>query len=57
MVVHTVVARRMNIKPGGKQKFRDGIKSDGSKQLMHLPDGTQKELKKSLKRETYRFQD
>ncbi|CAJ0759525.1 18066_t:CDS:1, partial [Entrophospora sp. SA101] len=41
----------------GKQKFRDGIKSDGSKQLMHLPDGTPKGIKKILEEETYGFQD
>jgi len=40
----------MNIKPGGKQKFRDGVKPDGTKQSMQLPD---KELKKFLKREAY----
>jgi hypothetical protein len=45
---NALIARRMNIKPGGKQKFRDGIKSDGSKQLMHLPDGTPKGIKKIL---------
>ena len=35
----------MNLKPGGKGKFRDGLMPDGSVQSMHLPNGQPKGIK------------
>ncbi|PKY61561.1 hypothetical protein RhiirA4_431900 [Rhizophagus irregularis] len=35
----------MNLKPGGKGKFRDGLMPDGSVQSMHLPNGQLKGIK------------
>ena len=32
----------MNLKPGGKGKFKDGLMPDGSIQSMHLSDGRPK---------------
>jgi len=35
----------MNLKPGGKGKFRNGSILDGSVQLMHLSNGQPKGIK------------
>ena len=35
----------MNLKPGGKGKFKDGIMPDGSRQSMHFPDGRPKGIR------------
>jgi hypothetical protein len=38
----------MNIKPGGKGKFKDGLMPDGSVQSMYLPNGQPKGIKMIL---------
>jgi hypothetical protein len=38
----------MNIKPGGKGKFKDGLMPDGSVQSMHLPNGQPKGIKMNV---------
>ena len=43
-----LIASRMNIKPGGKGKFKDGLMPDGSVQSMHLPNGQPKGIKMIL---------
>ena len=35
----------MNLKPGGKGKFKDGLMLDGIVQSMHLPNGQPKGIK------------
>ena len=35
----------MNLKPGGKGKFKDGIMPDGSRQSMYFPDGRPKGIR------------
>ena len=40
-----LIAHHMNLHPGGKRKFKNGIKSNGEIQLMHLPDGRPKGIK------------
>ena len=35
----------MNLKPGGKGKFKDGLMPDGTVQSMHLSDGQPKGIK------------
>lgn len=39
----------MNLKPGGKGKFKDGLMLNGSVQSMHLPNGQPKGIKLILK--------
>jgi len=40
-----LIASKMNLKPGGKGKFKDGLIPDSSIQSMHLLDGRPKEIR------------
>jgi hypothetical protein len=40
-----LITSRMNLKSGGKGKFRDGLMPDRSVQSMHLPNGQPKGIK------------
>jgi hypothetical protein len=40
-----LIASKMNLKPGGKGKFRNGLMPDGSIQSMHFPDGRPKGIR------------
>ena len=40
-----LIASRMNLKPGGKGKFKDGLMPNGSIQSMHLSDECPKGIK------------
>lgn len=42
---NALIASKMNLKPGGKGKFKDGLMPDGSIQSMHLPDGWPKGIR------------
>ena len=42
---NALIAERMNMNPGGKSEFRDGVMPDGSIQKMHYEDGRPKGIK------------
>ncbi|GBC05634.1 hypothetical protein RclHR1_06330004 [Rhizophagus clarus] len=44
-----LIASKMNLNPGGKRKFRNGIMPDRSIQLMHFSDGRPKGIRLILK--------